>query len=150
MSESTTNRQQINAPFRVKSAGGSLVVIVMIGAYYFANVFELLASEENLPDGALSLAITALILMIVAEVVLQIVLFLGAGKIEDRIERGDAVSARSASNAYLVLSAGVLITFSAMFARLSPFEMGNLLLLAFLLAEIVKFGSQIVYYRRSA
>ncbi len=150
MPERAINRQQINTPFRVKSAGGSLVVILIIGAYYFANVFELLASEEDLPDGALSLAITALILVIVAEAVLQIVLFIGAGKIEDRTERDDAVNTRSARNAYLVLSAGVLITFSAMFVRRSPFEMGNLLLLAFLLAEIVKFGSQIVYYRRSA
>ena len=122
----------------------------MIGVYYFANMLELPASEEDLPDGAISLAITALILMIVAEVVLQIVLFIGAGKIEVRTARDDVVSARSARKAYLVLSAGVLITFSAMFARLSLFEMGNLLLLAFLLAEIVKFGSQLVYYRRSA
>jgi len=46
------------------------------------------------------------------------------------------------------LSVGVFATFASMFASFTPFEMGSTLLLVFLLAEIVKFASQLVYHRR--
>lgn len=152
MSQQIINRgrqQEINAPFRAKSAGVSLIAVTIIGLYYVANVISLLPSDENDPDGALSLAITAVVLIAVVEAVLQIVLFIGAGRIEERTERDDTIAARSARNAYLVMTAGVFATFASMFAELTPFEMGSLLLTVFLIAEIVKFASQLVYYQRS-
>jgi hypothetical protein len=153
MSQEVTNRrnqQTINAPFRVKSAGVSMVTILIIGMYYVANLISLLPSDEPVPDDALNVVITALVLIIVVEAALQIVLFIGAGQIEIRTERDDAIASRASRNAYIVLIVGVFATFGGMFARLTPFEMGSILLLAFLLAEIVKFASQIVYYQRSA
>ena len=77
-------------------------------------------------------------------------LFIGAGKIEDRIERDDAIAAKASRNAYLMLIVGAFATFGSMFAGFNPFEMGSILLLSFLPAEIVKFASQIVFYRESA
>lgn len=151
MSQQTINRsrqQEINAPFRAKSAGVSLVVILMIGIFYIANVISLLPSDENVPDGALGLAITAVVLIAVVEAVLQIVLFIGAGRIEERTERDDTIATQAARNAYLVMTAGVFGTFASMFAGLTPFVMGSLLLTVFLIAEIVKFASQLFYYRR--
>jgi hypothetical protein len=151
MSQQTMNRQQeINAPFRAKSAGVSVVAILIIGLYYVANVVSLLPSEKAMPDGALGLAITAVVLIAVVETVLQIILFIGAGRIEERAERDNTIAALSARNAYLVMTVGVFSTFASMFAEFTPFEMGSLLLGAFLLAEVVKFASQLVYYRRSA
>lgn len=151
MSQEITNRrnqQMINAPFRVKSAGVSLVTILIIGMYYVANLFSLLPSDEPVPDGALNLVITTLVLIIVVEAVLQIVLFIGAGRIEDRTGHDEAIASRASRNAYFVMIAGVFATLASMFAGFTPFEMGSLLLLALLLAEIVKFASQIVYYPR--
>jgi len=145
-----SNQQEINAPFRAKSAGVSLVAISMIGMYYFDNVFTLLPSDEAVPDGALSLAITAIILIIVVEVALQIVLFVGAGRIEERSQRDDIVATKASRNAYPVMTVGVFATFASMFAQFTPFEMGSVLLLAFLLAEITNYGSQLFYYRRPA
>ena len=108
---------------------------------------SLLPSAEAVPAGALGLAITSVVLIAVVEAALQIVLFIGAGRIE---ERDDTITAQSARNAYLVMTAGAFATFASMFAEFTPFEMGSLLLLTFLIAEIVEYGSQLIYYSRSA
>lgn len=151
MSEKVTNRfnqQSFNAPFRIKSAGVSLFTILMIGMYYVANLVSLLPSSQPVPEGAMNLMITAVVLVIVVEAALQIVLFIGAGRIENRTERDDAVAMKASRNAHVMLSVGVFAAIASMFAGFTPFEMGSLLLIAFLLAEIVNFGSQVVYYRR--
>lgn len=143
-------RQQINAPFRAKSAGVSLVVVFIVGMYYFANALPLFPSPEAVPEGAISLFITTIALIIVAEIVLQIVLFIGAGQIEDRTRRDDTITALASRNAYLVLTLGVFATFGSIFAGFTPFAVGSVLLLAFLLAEVVKFASQVLHYQRLA
>lgn len=145
-----SNQQEINAPFHIKSAGVSLVVILAIGSYFIANWLTLLPSEQAVPDGALSLTIVTIVLIAVVQATLQIVLFIGAGKIEEEAEQDKVVSAKAARNAYLVMNIGVFATFASMFADFTPFEMGGLLMGAFLLAEITRFASQIMYYRRSA
>ncbi|MBI1281522.1 MAG: hypothetical protein GC179_25570 [Anaerolineaceae bacterium] len=150
MSEKVTHQdmpQALNIPFRVKSAGVSMVTILIIGCYYIANLLSLLPSGEAVPDGALKLMITAAVLIIVVEIVLQIVLFIGAGQIEKRTKRDDDIASQASRNAYLVLTMGVFATIGSLFAGHTPFEMSSILLLAFLLAEVVKFGSQMVYYR---
>ena len=143
------NQQSIDASFRAKSAGVSLFTILIIGMYFIANVFTLLPSDEPIPNGAVGLIITAVVLIIVVEIVLQIVLFIGAGKIEERTERDDTVLARASRSAYLALTVGVFATAGAMVAGFSPFKMGSVLIVSFLVAETVKFASQIVFHRRS-
>lgn len=152
MSQTILNhgKQEINAPFRVKSAGVSLVVILVIGSYFIANLLTLLPSDEAVPDSALSLTLITIALIAVVEAMLQIVLFIGAGRVDDQSERDQTVAAKASRNAHLVLTVGTFATFASMFADFTPFEMGSLLMGAFLLAEIVKFASQIMYYRRSA
>jgi hypothetical protein len=145
-----SHKQEINAPFRAKSAGVSLIAVLTIGLYYFATAISLLPSDKVVPDGALGLAITAVVLLAVVEAALQIVLFIGAGRIEERTERDDAIAAQSSRNAYVVMTAGVFAAYGSMFVGLTAFQIGSVILLAFLLAETVKFASQLVYYRRSA
>ena len=151
MSQQTMNhrKQEIDAPFRAKSAGISLIAILIIGMYYFASVAALLPGDENIPDGATGLIISTVILIAVVEAVLQIVLFIGAGRIEERTERDNTIAAGAARNAYLVMTVGVFATVAGILAGFTTFEMSSLLLLGFLLAEIVKFASQLVYYQRS-
>jgi hypothetical protein len=143
-----SSNQQLAAPFRIKSAAVSLFAMLLIGVYYFVNVLALRPSSEAIPAGALGLVLTTIILIIIVESLLQIILFVGAGRIEQRTKDDDNVYALARRNAHVVLSAGVFATFASMFAGFTPFEMGNLLLLAFLLAEIIQFGSQIVYFRQ--
>ncbi|MBK9125250.1 MAG: hypothetical protein IPM16_19305 [Chloroflexi bacterium] len=143
------SQQQINAPFRAKSAGVSLVVVLIIGIFYAVNALGLLPSDQAVPDGALTLVIGSIVLIVVVEVALQIVLFIGAGKVEDRTGRDDTIAAQASRNGNLVLTVGVFATFASMFAGFTPFEMGSTLLVAFVLAEAVRFGSQVWYYSRS-
>lgn len=94
MSQEAANRrnlQTINAHFRVKGAGVSPVTILIIGINYVANTFSLLPNDEPVPVGALKLVITTLVLIIVVEAALQIVLFIGAGRFEDRTGRDEAI-----------------------------------------------------------
>ncbi len=142
--------QQISAPFRAKSAAVSLVVVALVGMYYFANLLNLLPADEAVPDGALSLIITTILMIIVVEIVLQIVLFVGAGQIPERTDADQAVASKAARNAYFAVTIGIFAAFASMFAGFTAFEMGSILLLGFLLAEIVKFGSQAIYYQRAA
>lgn len=152
MSQNVLNhrKQQIDAPFRVKSAGVSLIVILAIGSYFIATLLTLLTSEQAVPDGALSLTIITITLIAVVEATLQIVLFIGAGRVEEQSKLDKDIANMASRNAYRVLMAGTFATFASMFAGFTPFEMGSLLMGAFLLAEIVKFASQIVYYRQAA
>jgi len=144
------DKQEINAPFQIKSAGVSLVVILALSSYFIANWLTLLPSEQAVPDGAISLTIITIVLIVIVQSGLQIVLFIGAGKIEEEAEQDKVVSAKAARNAYLVMNIGTFATFASMFADFTPFEMGSLLMGAFFLAEITRFASQIMYYRRSA
>jgi hypothetical protein len=143
------NNQQLNAPFRAKSAGVSLFAILIIGTYYIANLLSLLSSDNPVTGDSLNLILTTIVLIIIVEIVLQTVLFIGAGRIEARSERDKIAAAYSSSNAYVVLTMGAFVTVAVMFADFTPLKMGNVLVVAFLMAEIVKFASRIVYYRRT-
>lgn len=143
-------QQEIHAPFRIKSAGVSLFVILMIGMYYIANLINLLPSEEAIPEGALGLMIVTSALTIVVEVALQTVLVIGAGRIEDRSENDGVVVAKASRNASYVLAVGAFATVASMFAGFTQFEMASVLIGAFLLAETVGYASQLVYYRKNA
>lgn len=80
---STKNKNVgLTASFQQKSAGVSLFTIFLIGMYYVANLISLLPSSQPVPDGALSVVITAVVLIVIVETALQIVLFIGAGKRE--------------------------------------------------------------------
>lgn len=145
----------MSVSFREKSIGVSLVVIMAIAIYYFMNVFDLamrqgaFQAELILPEGALGLAITTLILIIVVEATLQTVLAVGAGQVPAATSKDHTVAAKAMRNAYWILTGGVVISFGSLFLNTSAFVMGNLLLMFFVIAELTKFVSQLVYYRRS-
>lgn len=142
--------QQITAPFHVKSAGVSLIAIIIVGMYYFANLLNLPSGTQAVPAGAINLVISAVVIIIVIEVALQIVLFIGAGQIDELTEQDKTITVQASRNAYRVLTVGVMATFGSLFIGVTSFVMGNILLLFFLLAEIVKYSSQLWYTYRSA
>lgn len=146
----STQPLHTDGSFHAKSAGVSLVVVMTIGIYYFVRLLQLDAAGPALPTGFLGLVTTTIILLIVVEAVLQIVLAIGAGQLSAANERDRGIGLRATRNAYAVLIVGVFMTFGAMFLNPSPFVMGNILLLAFVLAEITKFTSQLIGYRSPA
>lgn len=147
--KATNNHQTTNLPFRAKSAWVSLFIISIFGMYYFANVWRLWPSDEDLPEGALNLVIGTVLLIVIVEIILQFVLLLGAGKAESRTKTDEMVFAQASRIAYAVLTVGVVATVASMFVGFTLFQVSSVLVLAFLLAEIAKFSSQIVFYRRS-
>lgn len=150
MSQEATNDQQTtNMPFRAKSAWVSLFIISIFGMYYFVNVWRLWPSDDDLPEGALNLVIGTVLLIVIVEIILHFVLLLGAGKAESRTKNDEIVFAKASHIAYTVLTVGVVVTVASMFVGFTVFQLSSVLVLAFLLAEIAKFASQIVYYWRS-
>ena len=142
------SKQEIHASFRIKSAAVSLFVILSIGVYFVAKVISLLPSDQAVPSGALGLLISTSVLVIIVESALQIVLFIGAGKIEDRTKRDERIAALSTRNAYYLLVVGIFASVGSMLLGYSAFEITSIMLIAFLLAETVSYASQLIYYQR--
>jgi hypothetical protein len=140
--------------FHAKSAGVSLVVIATISLYYFANVLPQLdipvRGDALLPAGMWQLGLTTIVLLIAAEVAFHIVLTIGAGRSAAAAKRDGDVESRAMRNAYFVLAAGVFVSFGTLFFSASAFVMSQILLLFFVLAELTKFASQLIYYRLTA
>lgn len=147
--QNQTPSQTSNMPFRAKSAIVSVIVIFTVGSYYIVNALELLSSDKAMPDGALSLIITSAVLVTLLEIVLQIVLVIGAGKVEAHAERDTLVNAKASRNAHLMLRAGVVIAVISLFGKATLFTLVSIILVAFFVSEIVRFGSQIFYYQRT-
>ena len=148
-----TKESQVNSSFYPKSAGISLVVIAAIALYYLVKLFALLQPASLLrldlpmPEGYWPLALTTLALIIATEAILQTVLAIGAGNVPAQTEQEQTASLKANRNAYALLVAGVFATFATLFFNPSPFVMGNLLLMVFVLAELTKYASQLFYQR---
>jgi hypothetical protein len=153
MQQKTMNqrdRAKVGGSFREKSAGISLVVIAVIAIYYGVNLYELFQAGVSQPTGIWQLALGTLILIIVVEAVLQIVLVIGAGHVSAITQRDQDVALKAKRNAYTLLVVGVLATFGSLFFGATSLVMAHLALLAFVLAELTKYASQLVYYRQAA
>lgn len=141
--------------FHQKSTIVSLVVIASISLYFFAQVLEVVRSGAlpetgaMVPPGYSGFVFTTIALTILVEIVLQAVLAFGADSVPAATSRDRDASRRAQRNGYGVLVAGVFLTFSSLFWNPSPFVMGNLLLLGFVLAELIRLASQLFYSRQA-
>lgn len=151
------NRSAIDLTFQQKSIGVSLVVIVATAIAYSVQLFKLIEFDDFLlktamPDAYWQLAASALVLFIAVEAVLQIVLVIGVGRVPSpsKQERTDAETNanRATRNAYVVLTFGVVMTIIGFSLATTPFVLANGLLYFFVIAEIVRLASQLIYYRQ--
>jgi len=147
--------------FEEKSVWGSLMAMGVCSFYYFAEVLGMYAGGEA-PDPyrAGVLGISLLIALIVIEIVYHAVVAAVSSSTESD-ERDRWIETRASRNAYMALGAGTLGLVAYLvagagfgapyFDRLAePFAIVNILLLALVVAELVKDLSQIVYYRTGA
>lgn len=138
--------------FQQKSNALSLVITGSVASYFFANSWSMrpaAMANEALPAGFANLVLSVTILFILAQIVLQIVLAFGSGSAPAATAHERAATLRATRNAYAVLGAGLFAAVGAATVTALPlFYLVNLLILGFLLAEIVKFSSQLVYVRR--
>lgn len=146
----TTSKRDVS--FQQKSAGLSLVIIASTAVYYVANMWPMrpiALANDIIPDGYGSLLLTTLGLIIVTQIVLQIVLAVGAGSTPAATAHEKTAALKATRNAYGVLVFGVLAAVGTVFLQeLTPFCTANVAILSLLAAEIVNFASQLVYGRR--
>lgn len=144
--------------FQEKSVWGSLAAVAACSLYYFANVFAMYSDGGTVDPGrAGALGISLLVALIVIEIVYHAVLAATSDSTESD-ERDRWIETRASRNAYFAIGVGVFVLVvhllagamleSARYEELvAPFAVANFLLLAMVLAELVKYVSQIVYYR---
>ncbi len=138
--------QTFTASFQQKSTGVSLVIVTVVAINYFVRAYELAQSGAAIPVGAGSLALTTIIFISIVAAVLQTVLVIGAGGVDNE-PVPNVVTHKANRNGYVVLVVGVLITFSTLFSNVTLYMMANVALLSFVIAEIVRLASQLVYWR---
>jgi len=144
--------------YQEKSILGSLLAMVVVYGYYFAAVLRD-AGRPEFDGGSLARLILAVIAIIVIEIVYHIVLALES-KPEPKDERDILIECKAYRNAYFLLATGAFLVIAcvimATLAReaaptriiVTPFITVNLVLLFMVLAELMKFLTQLFYYRQ--
>jgi hypothetical protein len=143
--------------YQEKSILGSLLAVVVVYGYYFAAVLRDAARPE-FDNGSLGRLMVAVIAIIVIEIGYHIVLALES-KPEPKDERDILIESKAYRNAYFLLAtgAGLIVTWVIVAGLvrdvaptrviLTPFILVNFVLFAMVLAELVKFLTQLFYYR---
>ena len=137
--------------FQEKSIWTSLITTVVLFGIYFIMAFQVLAIDDlsevpaKFTIGALFTGVV--IAFVVIEVVVHIVLALSSPpEIED--ERSKLISLKATRNAAIVLAIGVWLSFFGLaFTTYNPMIVAHLLLSFFIMAEIVRFSSKLIYFR---
>lgn len=144
--------------FRQKSAGISLFLIGSSAIYYGVKVAQMMQTTELLgraetpqpmPTGFIPLVISIVVTLVIVEIVLQAVLAIWEGRVAKATAQDKAVALKATRNSYYLLVAGVMAVIASFFLGMSQFFTVNLLLSSFVLAEIIGFVSQLVYYRQA-
>ena len=141
--------------YQEKSILGSLITIVVVYGYYFAAVLR----DAGQPEFNLGRLVLAVIAIIVIEIVYHIVLAIEQ-KPEPKDERDILIASKAYRNAYFLLATGAFLVIACVvmagLARdaaptriiVTPFITVNLVLFFMVLAELMKFLTQLFYYRR--
>ncbi len=144
--------------YQEKSILGSLLAMVIVYGYYFAAVLRD-ASRPEFDGVNVGRLVLAVIAIIVIEIVYHIVLALET-KPEPKDERDILIESKAYRNAYFLLATGAFLVIGCVImaglARdaaptriiVTPFITVNLVLFFMVLAELVKFLTQLFYYRR--
>lgn len=135
--------------FREKSAWISFVSILLVFSIYFARVVRVLIAGED-RDPLFHLFIVLVLGLVVLEVVLHIAIAIQSPR-EARTpkdERERLIDLKATRIAFPVLLVGALSAILPVHLGGTRGQMADAMLFAVVLAELVKFGAQIVYHRR--
>jgi hypothetical protein len=147
----------VDLSYQEKSILGSLAAMVVVYGYYFATVLRKVTRPE-FDSGSLGRLMLAVIAIIVIEIGYHIVLVFES-KPEPKDERDTLIECKAYRNAYFLLAtgSGLVITWVIVAGLvrdaaptrvvLTPFITVNLVLFAMVLAELIKFLTQLFYYR---
>jgi hypothetical protein len=137
------------ASFREKSAWISFVSILLVTGAYFWTVSREYA-RQIAPQTAFKVQVGLLVGFVVVEIVLHIAIAMQAPSEAraPRDERERLIEMRATRVAFQVLVVGALACVGLMHVTNSGRAIAQHLLLAVMVAELVRFGGQILYFRR--
>jgi archaellum biogenesis protein FlaJ (TadC family) len=137
--------------FREKSAWISFVTILAVFIPFFWNSYRQYQGAISGRD-AVGTAFTLLTAFVVLEIVLHVVLALRAPKDArtPRDEREQLIDMRATRVGFYVLLVGALAAVGMVHLTSRAWVIQQVVLLAIVLAELVRFGGQIVLFRRDA
>lgn len=133
--------------FREKSAWISLVLIVLVFGPYFWFVARAFSGVDHVHFGTQFAMIGV---FVVLEVVLHVAIAIQSPR-EARApkdERERLIDLRSTHAAFYVLLVGILASIMALHVPMSVWTLSQFVLLSVVLAELVKFSTQIALFRR--
>ena len=135
--------------FREKSAWISFLSILGVFIPFFWNSYRQFSGQVDGPT-ALSVAVWLLVAFVVLEIVLHAAVALQAPSDarSPRDERERLIEMRATRVAFQVLVVGALAGVATIHLTRSAWAIQQVVLLAIVLAELVKFGGQIVLCRR--
>lgn len=138
--------------YQEKSIAGSLIAMLVVYSYYFAAVLRNIGQSQFAGD-ALGRLIVAVVAIIVIEIVYHILLAMES-KPERKDERDILIESKAYRNGYFAYGTGAFLVMSLVIVAglahtlLTPFLVVNLVLLFMVLAEVVKFVTQLLYYHK--
>lgn len=137
--------------FREKSAWVSLLSILGVFVPFFWNSYRQFTGAQPSSE-AIATAFGLLAAFVVIEVVLHVVLALRAPAEarSARDEREQLIDLRATRTAFYVLLAGAMAAVAMVHVSRSPWVIQQVVLFAVVLSQLVRFGGQIVRFRRDA
>jgi hypothetical protein len=137
--------------FREKSAWVSFVTILAVFIPFFWNSYRQYQGAISGRD-AVSTAFTLLATFVVLEILLHVALAIRAPKEarSPRDERERLIDLRATRVGFYVLLVGALASVGTVHLTSRAWVIQQVVLLAVVLAELVRFGGQIVLFRRDA
>lgn len=158
---SNNQSEKLPISFREKSAWACAVSIIAVFVPYFFHVFRLFERQELTAVSILPMFVGAVVVQVALLVAAHIVFAIRA-KQEPKDERDSAIEAKSFHSAYFVcgffafFGMGWVIMYtiavgSAAAARvLTPITISQMVLFCFVMAEVTKYLTQAISYRRGS
>ena len=150
-----------SASFREKSAWITLGVLLVVFVPYFSFIFQLFAAERLLAGAVLGAFVAATVFMILLESVSHIALAI-CSRSEHQDERDRAIELKSFRVAYGILAVtafcaiGAIVLLALSYGDspvvpwLAPVFLSQVFFFCFVLAEVGKYLTQAICYRRGS
>ncbi|MEL7432600.1 MAG: hypothetical protein AAFN11_01510 [Chloroflexota bacterium] len=139
-----TDNKKDTRPHAV-GAGISVAMIILVGIYYLFSVRETLFST-NVGTESFRFLMNIVIVLACVEIITPVMSFLSGYTNTKLSERHALVIMRATRNAHLILSMGVILSFELASMSMNAFQMANILLMFFILSEMVKHGTRMLFY----
>jgi hypothetical protein len=133
--------------FREKSAWISLVLILAVFGPYFWFVGRALAGQAHVHGGT---QFALILLFVILEIVVHIAVAARSPRDANAPmdERENLIDLKATRTAFYVLFGGALLSIFTLHFPVNVWTLSQFVLFSIVIAELVKFGSQIVLFRR--